>query len=218
MFVVAVQSMDTFQPAYLSLILGLVLTEEISLSWLNASMMVRAAPSVGAHTLISPIASDLLRKAVVLILALAGVARDLPQQILTMVGVALSMIVLCANLGSRAWLFMRWQPQRYDGCGASLVAYIGAVVTGLVFPFMGHRSIEVGGKAAVEYVIRTAVIVAIVFVASDIDQVQKFLVIGSEVRALCVSPDTLARTPASQPNVLTATSEHHCSRHAIKTQ
>jgi hypothetical protein len=186
-----VQSLDTFQPAYLSLILGLVLTEEISLSWLNSSMMVRAAPSVGAHTLISPNASDLLRKAVVMLLALAGIARDLTQQVLTLTGITLSIVVLCANLGSRAWYFMRWRPQRYDGCGASLLAYIGAVVTGLIFPYMGHRNIEVGGKAAMEYVIRTALFVAIVFVASDVNAVQRFLVVGSEVREIHTTGNTI---------------------------
>jgi hypothetical protein len=181
-----VEDMDTFQPAYVSLILGLVLTEEISLSWLNASMMVRASPSVSAHTLISPIASDLLRKAVVFVLALASVARGNAQQVLTLVGIALAVMVLLANLGARAWLFMRWRPQRYDGCGASVVAYIGAIVTGVIFPFMGHRNIEVGGKAAMEYVIRTAFIVAVIFVVSDIDEVQRFLVVGSEVRPTLV--------------------------------
>lgn len=177
--------MDTFQPAYLSLILGLVLTEEISLSWLNSSMMVRAAPSVSAHTLISPIASDLLRKTVVFTLALAGVARDTAQQMLTLIGISLAVMVLLANLGSRAWYFLRWRPQRYDGCGASLVAFISAILTGLIFPFMGHRSIEVGGKAAMEYVIRTSFFAAAAFVISDLDEIQKFIVIGSEVSFVC---------------------------------
>lgn len=39
-----VDMIDTLKPAYLSLILGLVLSEEISLSWLNASMWVRGSP------------------------------------------------------------------------------------------------------------------------------------------------------------------------------
>jgi hypothetical protein len=38
-----------------------------------------------------------------------------------------------------------------------------------------------GGKGALEYVLRTAVLVAVIFVVSDIDELQRFLVIGSEV-------------------------------------
>ena len=41
-------TIQNLKPAYLSLVLGLVLTEEISLSWLNASMMIRATPSISA--------------------------------------------------------------------------------------------------------------------------------------------------------------------------
>lgn len=146
-------------------------------------MMVRAAPSVSAHSLISPVASDLLRKIIVFDLAIASAAaRGLPQQIMTLVGISLASVVLLANLGARAWHFLRWKPQRYDGFGAALLAYIMAVVTGLVLPYLGHRNVEVGGKAAMEYVIRTAFVVALGFAISDLDEVQKFLVIGSEVR------------------------------------
>lgn len=171
----------SFKPAFLSLVLGLVLTEEVSISWLNTSMMIRAAPSVSAHSLMSPMASDLLRKLVVFILAIAAIGQGLAQQVLTVIGISLACIVLLANLGARGWHFMRWRPQRYDGPLASVLAYITAVLTGAVLPYMGHRNIEVGGKAGMEYVIRTAFFVAVAFIISDIDAVQNFLVLGSEV-------------------------------------
>jgi hypothetical protein len=34
-----------------------------------------------------------------------------------------------------------------------------------------------------EYVIKTALTVAVIFVISDFDEVQKFIIVGSEVRA-----------------------------------
>jgi hypothetical protein len=45
---------------------------------------------------------------------------------------------------------------------------------------MGHRSIEIGGKASVEHVVKTGAIVALIFLASDFNEVQKFLIVGSE--------------------------------------
>jgi hypothetical protein len=171
---------DSLRPAYLSLILGLVLTEEISLSWLNASMLVRASPSVSAHVLMNGTGSDFSRKAVVLSLALAGAASGKLQKYMTIFGISLACLVLLANLGSRAWFFMKWKPLRYQGPGAGVLAYAAAVATGIVMPYMGHRSMEIGGKAGLEHVVRTALIVAIVFCASDIDELQKFLIVGSE--------------------------------------
>ena len=172
--------MDSLRPAYLSLILGLVLTEEISLSWINSSMLVRASPSVSAHTLLHGTGSDLLRKAVVLTLALAGAATGRLQKYMTLGGISLACMVLLANLGSRAWLFLKWKPLRYQGPGSSLLAYMAAVATGAVVPYMGHRNMEIGGKASVEHILKTGIIVALIFLASDFNEVQKFLIIGSE--------------------------------------
>jgi hypothetical protein len=172
----------TFKPAYLSLVLGLVLTEEISMSWLNASMLVRATPSVSAHSLVSSVGSDMLRKGLLLCLALAGAATGTMQRVLTLTGISLACMVMLANLGSRAWHFLGWHPQRYNGMSASIFAYMAAVATGILVPYMGHRDIEVGGKGAMEYIIKTALLVAAVFVVSDFDEVQKFIIVGSEVR------------------------------------
>lgn len=172
----------SFQPAFLSLIMGLVLQEEISLSWLNASMMVRATPSVSAFSLTSPIGPDLWRKSLVFVLAIAGAASNARvQKVLTLLGIGGAYIVLLANLGARSWYFLKWRPQRYDGPFANFFAYLAAMLTGMILPYMGHRNIEVGGKAAMEYVIVTAFVVAVCFVISDINKVQNFLVLGSDV-------------------------------------
>jgi hypothetical protein len=166
------------KPAYLSVVLGLVLTEEISLSWLNASMLIRATPSVSAHALTSPLGSDSLRKLVLFTLAFASATNHWG---LTMIGVVGAIILLLANLGARSWHALGWRPLRYTGFGSFWIAYLLAVGTGFVFPYMGHSTIAMGGKGALEYVLRTAVLVAVVFVLSDIDELQRFVVIGSEV-------------------------------------
>lgn len=172
-------SAQNLKPAYLAVVLGLVLTEEISLSWLNASMMIRATPSVSAHALTSSLSgSDWLRKLVLFTLAFASATSHWG---LTMAGVVGAMILLLANLGARSWHALGWRPLRYTGPGSFWIAYLLAVGTGLVFPYMGHATIATGGKGAMEYVLRTAVLVAVVFILSDIDELQRFLVVGSEV-------------------------------------
>ena len=168
------------RPAYLSLILGLVFSEEISLSWLNTGMLVRSMPSVSAHTMTSTVGSDWLRKILTLVLALAGAATGDVQKYMTISGICLTGAVLMANLGSRAWFFMKWRPFWYSGPFSQLLGYLAAIIAGLIFPYMGHREIEAGGKRALESVLTSAVVVAIVFVLSDFDEIQKLLVVGSE--------------------------------------
>jgi hypothetical protein len=133
-----------FKPAYLSLILGLALTEEISLSWLNASMLVRGTPSVSAHLLCCPVGADTLRKAVLFMLALAGATQGDLQIGLTTAGIIGACLILLSNLGSRSWHFLRWKPIKYSGPGSFFVAFVMSVVTGFVVPYMGHRSINIG--------------------------------------------------------------------------
>ena len=171
---------NTFIPAYV-LILGLLFTEEISLSWVNASMLVRGMPSVAGHTLTSPIGSDLIRKVLLLCLALASVTSGTIQKVLTFIGIIGICIVLLANLGARAWYTMKFKPIVYNGIGSSFVVYLAAIGTGLVAPYLGHRNVDTGGKSAVEYTLRAAFIVAVVFAVSHINELQKYIVIGSEV-------------------------------------
>lgn len=168
------------QPAYLSLVLGLVLLEEISLSWINTAMMVRAIPSISAYTLTTTMRSDWIRKATMLILASAGAASGRSQKYMTILGVSMACSLLLANLGARAWFFLRWKPLGYDGPFAALIAYLLAMLAGFIMPYMGHREIEAGGKRALESVLLASFIVAVFFCLSDIDEVQKFIVIGSD--------------------------------------
>lgn len=165
----------------MTLVLGLVLTEEIGLSGLNANMLIRGCPSISAHTLTSRVGSDLPKKLVLLILAASGAATGNTQRYATLVGIGLACILLLSNLGSRAWHFMGWKPLLYQGFGGSFLAYLLSIVMGIAFPYMGHRKIELGGSPAMNYVIRTAFLVAVAFVVSDIDVIQEFLVVGSEV-------------------------------------
>eukprot|EP00522_Entomoneis_paludosa_P012905 CAMPEP_0172444002 /NCGR_PEP_ID=MMETSP1065-20121228/4160_1 /TAXON_ID=265537 /ORGANISM="Amphiprora paludosa, Strain CCMP125" /LENGTH=499 /DNA_ID=CAMNT_0013194419 /DNA_START=77 /DNA_END=1577 /DNA_ORIENTATION=- len=174
-------TLDNLAPARLSLIIGLVFTEEISLAWLNAQMMVKSAPSISAHTLTSRVGSDLLRKVAIFLLATAGSASDdSTRGWITISGIALACILALANLGSRAWHFMGWKPMPYAGPLHSTLAFLGAIATGIMFPYMGHRKVHVGGRPAMEHVISTAVIVGLIFAISDIDEVQRYLVVGSE--------------------------------------
>jgi hypothetical protein len=202
-----VAEVQNFRPAYLSFILGLALTEEISLSWLNASMMIRATPSVSAHSLCSSSGSDTLRKGVLFMLAVAGATQGVLQTVLTAGGIIGACLILLANLGARSWHFLRWKPVKYSGPGSFTLAFFLAVATGFLLPYMGHRSISIGvsgiivgtkdcvnfeqsshaivseqGKGAMEYVLKTAMMVAVVFVVTDFDDLQRYLVVGSEVR------------------------------------
>ena len=171
---------DSLKPAILALILGLVLTEEVSLSWLNSSMLVRASPSVAAHALTSMLGGDLLRKAVILCLALAGASYGNTKENLSYLGLAGACLLLLSNLGSRAWHFMGWKPLSYQGPGSAAVAWCASILLGLVFPFLANRKIHVGGDAGLEYVIRTAVIVGFIFIASGVNEMQRFFLITSD--------------------------------------
>lgn len=152
----------------------------MSLSWLNASMMVRGTPSLSAHSLFSPIGSDTFRRLVLLILTLAGITQGTLQSVLTCGGIFGACIILLANLGARAWHFQNWNPMQYQSRGSFTVAFVYAIVSGIAFPFMGHRMIRTGGKGAMEHILRTSFFAAVVFVISDYDAFQQFLVVGSD--------------------------------------
>lgn len=169
------------QPGYfLGLLLGLVLYEEMSHSFLNVAMLVQGLPSVAAFSLVSGFDSDWARKIAVFMLALAAAQEggSFAQKVCTLLGIATSMCLLAVNLGSRAWQHMRWKPIRQIGLLTPVYAFIAALVTGLLFPFMGFRRIQSGGKSAIRLIIINCAIVAILFVLSDMDAVQGFLYQG----------------------------------------
>jgi hypothetical protein len=144
--------------------------------------MVRSLPSVSAHTLLSPdVGADYIKMWIIFSLAVVGAAEGSLRTALASSGVAAACIVLLANLGSRAWYYLRWKPLQYQGFGSTALAYVLAICIGVILPYMGHRNVVVGGKGAIEYIIRNAVILAVVFVLSDFDAIQQFLVTGSEV-------------------------------------
>jgi len=169
------------KPAYLALIAGLVLTEEMSLSWTNAVMMVQACPSISAYFVTKDSGSDWIRKITILLLALSGVTTGKSQAVLTIVGIIFSCVILLANLGARAWYFFQWQPLSYNGPFTTVLAYMTAVVTGFAFPLLGHRTASVGGKPAIESIVRLSLCIAIAFVITDFDAVQQFIIVGKEV-------------------------------------
>ena len=173
------------KPGYLSLVLGLILYEELSHAWLNVSMFVRGTPSVAAYTLISSFDSDWPRKLVIFLLAITSAMEEGDyQRYCTLSGIGLAMILLAANLGARAWYFMKWKPIKLGGTVTSylapVISLLVAFTTGLIFPYMGFGRIQAGGKAAVQLVIVNCIMVSLIFVASDLDIVQKFIVVGSQ--------------------------------------
>jgi hypothetical protein len=143
-------------------------------------MLVRGFPSISAYSVIAKTESDWLRKILVFVLLLASIVQGSYQNILCFVGISLACVLLLANLGSRAWGYMQWRPVQNYGVMEPIVSFIFAVLTGLLFPFLGHRQVESGGKAALESTLRIAIVAAVIFVVSDYDEIQKYLVMGSE--------------------------------------
>lgn len=171
---------ENYEPAYFALLLGLVFKEEVSLVWTNIGMLVRGFPSISAYSVIAKAESDWLRKIVIFTMLLGSITQGTIQFVLCFVGISMACVLLLANLGSRAWGYMQWRPVQNYGIMEPAVSFIYAVLTGLVFPFLGHRQVESGGKAALESTLQIAIIAAIIFVISDYDPIQKYLVVGSE--------------------------------------
>eukprot|EP00934_Nitzschia_sp_Nitz4_P003311 Nitzschia sp. Nitz4//scaffold141_size107518//4714//5893//NITZ4_004260-RA/size107518-processed-gene-0.75-mRNA-1//1//CDS//3329536240//3301//frame0 len=172
---------DEFRPAYLGVLLGLVFTEEISFSWIYSSIFVRGLPSISAYTIVSNSETDWSRKILLFTLYLSGATSGQTQAVLTLIGISMACMILLANLGSRAWMFMGWRPIPNVGFFTPFLAYVSAVTTGLAIPYLGHREMQVAGKTGLEKVMKHALIAAAVFVVSDYDDFQEFLVIGSKV-------------------------------------
>ena len=175
------EMLGQLKPAYLVLFVGLVLVDEMSLSWTNVVMMVQACPSISAYSVSQNAGSDWIRKMVLLTLVLAGAATGTAQVALSMIGILLTCAVLLANIGARSWFFFQWQPLSYSGPFATMVAYMAAVVAGLAVPFLSHRTASVGGKPAIESILKLAILLTLCFVVSDFDSVQKYVVVGKEV-------------------------------------
>jgi hypothetical protein len=170
------------KPAYLAIIVGIVLAEEVGLSWANVVMMVQACPSISAYSITKDFGSDWTKKLLVFMLSVAGAATGNTQLFFCMAGILLTCTVLLANLGARAWYFFQWQPLHYNGPLSSVLAYMAAVVVGFVVPFLGHRTASAGAKPAIESIVRLAILLAIAFILTDFETLQTFLIVGKEVR------------------------------------
>mmetsp|Transcript_7270 Transcript_7270/g.18268 ORF Transcript_7270/g.18268 Transcript_7270/m.18268 type:complete len:570 (+) Transcript_7270:63-1772(+) len=183
-------STDNFRQVSLMVILGIIFTEEVSLSWTNVALSVRGYPSISAYALNSNlVGTDWLRKVTLLTFVVASASTDETfQKVCTLGGILLTCSVLLANLGSLSWKYLHWKPFRglyflFGTAGSPfdpILSFLIAVLTGLCFPFMGHSTIEAGGTSAIESVMGIAVIVAALFILSDYDAFQRFLVLGSE--------------------------------------
>lgn len=150
-------------------------------------MLVWGMPSISAFTLSQPVSVDWPKQALLLILSISAVleAGSRAQSIATLVGIGWACCVLCANVGARAWRHLKWKSMPYRGHGRIVVSFLAAIATGLVIPYVGFRQAQSGGQVALETVLIGSLIVAAVFIVSDFDAVQEFIILGSEVRLCC---------------------------------
>ena len=123
------------------------------------------------------------RKVLIFVLAMASAATGSEKQkYITLLGVIIAVYILFTNLGCRAWKNMCLKKQGYMGCFGAPLASFSAFLVGITFPYLGFREVESGGQTALENTIISAIFVALIFIVSDFDQVQKFILFGSEVR------------------------------------
>ena len=119
-----------------------------------------------------------------MILTLAGLSDFVDvdgQTYLTLIGIVMSIPIRATNLGPRAWNFMNWKTLGQGRFYVPVLSYSLSVITGLLFPYIGFGRIQAGGKSAILMICWNALLVAVIFVFSGIEKVQKFLVNGSEV-------------------------------------
>lgn len=125
---------------------------------------------------------DCIYKFTIASLLLSGAADGKMQLVLLIIGISLACIALLVNLGSRAWHFLQLKPVSFGGAKlAPLSSFIAAILAGLIFPHMGHRDVESGGKAGVEVIINNAFWVGLVFLLSDFNGIQGLFLAGTEV-------------------------------------
>jgi hypothetical protein len=116
----------------------------------------------------------------VIALLLSAAATSLVyQKAFALVGVALIVVTLAANLGGRAWRNAGFGPMQCSALGSAAVGHIVSVIFGILIPVLGFRELEVGGQAALERSMIYSFIIAITFLASDIQPIQSYVVVGS---------------------------------------
>jgi len=102
------------------------------------------------------------------------------QKYMTIAGVSMTCIILLLNLGSRAWWQMKKKHIHYNGPGGIIISCGAALLCGLAVPYLGYRQANAGGRVAIESMLVSSLLVAVIFMISDIDAVQKFIIVGSE--------------------------------------
>lgn len=144
-------------------------------------------PSISAYSLTQPITIDWPKQALLLSLSISAVLSpgSTAQHAITLAGIGWGCVILAVNVGARAWRHLKLKPLPYRGFGRTAASFIAAMVTGLVIPYIGFRQAQSGGQVALETVIIGSVIVAAVFIVSDFDVVQEFIILGSEVSLCC---------------------------------
>jgi hypothetical protein len=108
----------SFRPAYLSLLILQVLTEELTMALLIPTMVIFGMPSTSAYSLYNSsafsIPPDVLRKVVLITLAVAAACTtDSLKQFFTMSGILLVCTMLFAGLGARSYYFCSGPPHRF---------------------------------------------------------------------------------------------------------
>lgn len=120
-------------------------------------------------------------------LAVAGAAAGTnAQKYISLAGIAIACTVLTANLGSRAWKNLRLPSLKYTGFGAPVLAFACAVGTGITVPYLGYREVEMGGLVALEHVLLSSMFCGAIFILSDYNRVQEFILVGSQVRSMWI--------------------------------
>ena len=175
-------------PGFLFCVFGVILASETSQSWLGMSLDVRGCNSVGAHVWRSNMLADYPRYISLLCLALAWFAPfgTSTRDFLTALGTGIGGAILLSSLGSRAWKKLGIPCIDKDAFFAPGFGYLMSILAGVAFPFVGLRSVtggcgendddyqhpHGGARRARQLVTIAAVIVAVVFLLTDVVRVQ----------------------------------------------
>uniref|UniRef100_A0A7S1BC40 Uncharacterized protein n=1 Tax=Corethron hystrix TaxID=216773 RepID=A0A7S1BC40_9STRA len=137
----------TVEPGFLLLLFGFVFNNETSMTWLATTLLIRGTPSVGAYVWHSSVLTDYPRDTMLLIFAVAQYAtNEKLKQTLYYIGIVLALLLVTANLGARAWKKLNLGVIDNTTFAAPILGCLGAIAIGLVFPYLGMRSVNGGGE------------------------------------------------------------------------
>jgi len=165
-----------------------------SLSSLACARYVRGVPSVAAYVWCS--SSDLsdhprCLTLLILLMALFAPTENAVRKYLFVVGTCLVVILLCANLGSRAYrkIGLRYigtqSPTKGIKClpriPGGILAFLTAVIAGLLIPYLGMSSVNRGREGGIHaevprrHVAVASIFIAGIYVLTDADFVKEAL-------------------------------------------